>query len=278
MKRWSLSCAYLLVLASSCTHSAPQQPVHSKASLVIAQSAAAPGSIVNVGIQFVTENGWHIYWQNPGDSGEPPRVQWQLPSGVTATALEWPTPTRMTSSAGTDYGYQGTTVLLTLLQIPPNAQPGSISVGGDLRWLACHDICVPQNTQLKAPIRIASTTSVNGGAQQLLKSAAARLPQPLPASFQPVATSSPNGFRLALASSESITQAEFFPGEEAQIDNSAPQQFAAHPGGVSLVVKKSEYLSQMPQRLRGVLVLNGRDAYQVDAPVRNSSSSKGSHP
>jgi DsbC/DsbD-like thiol-disulfide interchange protein len=48
----------------------------------------------------VTDDGWHIYWQNPGDSGEPPRIKWQLPSGVTATALEWPTPMRMTTSAG----------------------------------------------------------------------------------------------------------------------------------------------------------------------------------
>lgn len=278
MKRWVASCASLLVLTLSCARNVATQPVHSRASLVIAQSSAAPGSLVNLGIQFVTENGWHIYWQNPGDSGEPPRIQWQLPAGIIATALEWPTPTRITSSAGTDYGYQGTTVLLATLQIPPDATPGSISVGGNLRWLACHDICVPQNTELKAPIRIALATSIDGGAQQVLQSAAERLPRPLPASFHPVVTSAPDGFRLTLTTAEPITQAEFFPGEESQIDNGAAQQLSAHSRTVSLALKKSEYLQQSPQNLRGVLVVNGRDAYQVDAPLqvsnRKSSASK----
>ena len=28
--------------------------------------------------------GWHTYWKNPGDSGEPPRLEWALPAGFTA--------------------------------------------------------------------------------------------------------------------------------------------------------------------------------------------------
>jgi hypothetical protein len=31
------------------------------------------------------EEGRHICWVNPSDSGEPPRVKWQLPAGV-----RWP--------------------------------------------------------------------------------------------------------------------------------------------------------------------------------------------
>lgn len=281
MKRWVASCGFLLVLTASCARNAPSRPTYSTASLVIAQPVAAPGSMVNVGIRFVTENGWHIYWQNPGDSGEPPRIQWQLPAGVNATELEWPTPTRMTSSAGTDYGYQGTTVLLARLQIPPDAQPGSISVGGNLRWLACHDICVPESTELKAPIRIASAGSVDGGAQQMLQSAADHLPRPLPAGFHPIADNSSDGFRLTLTTTEPITHAEFFPSEESQIDNGASQPMSAHSGTVSLMLKKSEYLQQQPQNLRGVLVLNGRDAYQLDAPLLSADRSparKGNHP
>ena len=83
---------------------------------------------------------------------------------------------RLTTSAGTDYGYQGTTVLLSSLQIPATAESGTITVGGDLRWLVCHDICVPQSTHLEAPIRIASAPSINDSAHQLLQSAARTSP------------------------------------------------------------------------------------------------------
>ena len=31
---------------------------------------------------FDLEKGWHIYWVNPGDSGEPPKIQWQLPERI----------------------------------------------------------------------------------------------------------------------------------------------------------------------------------------------------
>ena len=177
MDRWLASCACLLVLVSGCVRLPPRssQP-HSKATLVIEQSAAAPGSKVNVGIQFVTDSGWHIYWQNPGDSGEPPRMQWQLPAGVTAGELEWPTPMRLTTRAGTDFGYQGTTVLLSTLQIPPSTPPGHDHVGGDLRWLVCHDICLPQSAHLEAPSALPAPPASMTRRSQLLQSAAERLP------------------------------------------------------------------------------------------------------
>jgi DsbC/DsbD-like thiol-disulfide interchange protein len=274
MNRLTAGCAYLLVLMTGCVRSAPPQPAHSRASLVIEQSAATPGSKVNVGIQFVTENGWHIYWQNPGDSGEPPRIQWQLPAGVTAGELEWPTPMRLTTTAGTDYGYQGTTVLLSSLQVPTTPLSGTITVGGNLRWLVCRDICVSLSTHLEAPIRIATAPNINDSAQQLLRSAAERLPKTLPASYRPEAASSLDSFRLTLVSTEPITRAEFFPSDEAQIDNGAPQELATHGDKVSLTLKKSEYLRQEPQHLKGVLVLNGRGAFQLDAPIHSSVAQK----
>lgn len=228
-----------------------------------------PGSQANLGIKFITDSGWHIYWQNPGDSGEPPRIQWRLPAGVTAGSLQWPVPKRMKNPAGTDYGYEGITVLLTSLQIPPTAQPGNtIDVSGDLRWLVCHDICVPQRLQLSVPIRIGDSTAVDAAARPLFQSAAERIPKPLPASFHPRVTSSPDSFRLTLVSAEPITQAEFFPGEPEQIDNGAPQGSVTKAGVFRLTLKKAENLQRDPQRLTGVIVINAREAYKLDAPVR----------
>lgn len=223
------------------------------------------------------ESGWHIYWQNPGDSGEPPRIQWQLPAGVTAGALQWPPPMRLTTTAGADYGYQSTTVLLSSLLLPTTIASGTIEVGGDLRWLVCHDICVPQKTHLQASLRVGSATSISEAARQLLQSAAERLPKPLPASFRPEAVSLPDGFRLMLVASEPVTQLEFFPSEIEQIDNGAPQEPVKRANAMSLTLKKSEYLRQQPQQLKGILVFNGRNAYQLDVPIHNKANQKRSH-
>jgi DsbC/DsbD-like thiol-disulfide interchange protein len=234
----------------------------------VEDAAARPGSQVNAGIQFATDEGWHIYWQNPGDSGEPPKIQWRLPAGVVPGPLEWPVPKRLNTGAGTDYVYEGTAVLLTALRIPPTARPGTtMELGGELQWLACQDICVPQRSQLRAPIRIASATTVDDAARLLLRSAAERIPKPLPARCRPAVRSSPDGIRISLVAPEAVKQAEFFPSEAEQIDNGALQTLHNRRGVMSLALKKSDHLRHDPERLRGVIVLNGRDAYRLDAPV-----------
>src|SRR5262249_31440080 len=71
-----------------------------------------PGHGFTVGLHFLLENDWHTYWVNPGDSGEPARVAWELPSGVTAAPMQWPAPDRLGSSSVVDYGYKGEVTLL----------------------------------------------------------------------------------------------------------------------------------------------------------------------
>lgn len=245
--------------------------MHSKAELIVDHSAVIPGSVVNLGIQFVTDNEWHMYWKNPGDSGEPPRMQWNLPAGITVGEMYWPTPMRMPSSAGTDYGYQGTTTLLTSMQIPATAQPGVVNVGGDLRWLVCHDVCLPQRTHLAVPVLVGSVNTVVDSAQEQLQAASEQLPKQLSSGNRPEATSTQDGFRLTVASSTPIRQMQFFPVEEELIDNSAPQEFSTRSGSASLILKKSEYPKETPKELRGVIVLNGRDAYELNVPIRSTT-------
>jgi thiol:disulfide interchange protein DsbD len=274
-------CICVVMFASACSRAPQEQtklaraveaPKHSRATLVLENSSLPPGAQTNVGIQFQTEKGWHIYWENPGDSGEPPRMHWLLPAGLTAGEFGWPAPTRLTTTAGTDYGYEGTVVLLSTLSVSPSAQPGNtMEVAGDLRWLVCHDICVPQRTELRAPLHIASTTVLNQEAYALLHAAAERIPKPLPAGFHASVTSSRDHLQLALVPREPVAQAEFFPSEAEQINDSAPQEMTDRAGIIRLTIRKSDDLQHDPARLRGVLLLNGRDSYQLDVPIRTSS-------
>jgi hypothetical protein len=77
------------------------------------------------------EKGWHIYWINPGDSGEPPRVTWQLPPGFNPGVLEWPAPRRLVTSSIVDFGYEDAVTLIvpvhaeTSLAAQPLAQLGA---------------------------------------------------------------------------------------------------------------------------------------------------------
>jgi thiol:disulfide interchange protein DsbD len=230
---------------------------------------------MRVGIRLETEKGWHVYWKNPGDSGEPPQIHWQLPEGITAEPLQWPSPMRLKTSAGTDYGYEGNVVLLSALAIPNSIHPGSdLTIGGDLRWLVCRDTCMPQRASLSAKVRISNGTTIDNNAHTLLTSATDHLPKPLPDNLHLTAASSQNDLRLSFVSPSNIKNAEFFPAEPEQVDNDAPQGLAAKGGVIWLELKKSDHLQHDPERLKGLLVLDGYESYQLDVPIQNLTAHK----
>ena len=273
MGRLLVSCAGVLVLASGCIRTAPQQPAHSRASLVVEETAATPGSKVTCG-DSVCDRQWmaHLLAESRGFGR----------AATNAVAAPRRCDGRGTGVAGSHAAdhHRGHGLRLpghdhSALHAADSGRrclPGTIRVGGELRWLACHDICVPQSAHLEAPIRIGSAASIDeAGAAAAPGGCRAFARGRCPPATGLRRQSLPDGFRLTLvtglATSEPITRAEFFPGEEAQIDNGAPQKWTNHGGKVSLTLKKSEYLQQEPKHLKGILVLNGRDAYLVDAPV-----------
>src|SRR6201984_2609154 len=77
-----------LALAASSSADAAPLPVQ----VVGPASALSLGSSAEAGLYFKLEPGWHVYWKNAGDSGEPPRMKWTLPDGITAGPLRFPVP------------------------------------------------------------------------------------------------------------------------------------------------------------------------------------------
>jgi thiol:disulfide interchange protein DsbD len=267
-----VTCLVVLLLLPACIWQNAQPPAeakHSTASLVLEDAAVPPNGQTRIGIHFKMDPDWHIYWQNPGDSGEPPKITWKLPQGVQLGPLEWPAPTRMNNPAGTDYGYQSDVVLLANLQAPPAAAAGnSLDIAGDVRWLVCHDVCIPQRAEVKAQLHIADKLQANGDEQKAIADAAARVPQPLPPGAGIVAASKSGAFELNLSAfGPALTAAEFFPLEPEQIENAAQQEFTTSTAGSRLQLKKSDHLQHDPERLKGVLVVNKQTAYQLEVPV-----------
>jgi DsbC/DsbD-like thiol-disulfide interchange protein len=58
-----------------------------EAELVAERSALAPGEPLTVALRLKMIPEWHTYWRNPGDSGEPTRLEWRLPPGFEASEI-----------------------------------------------------------------------------------------------------------------------------------------------------------------------------------------------
>jgi thiol:disulfide interchange protein len=101
------------------------------------------------------EPGWHTYWQYPGDSGLPPKVTWNLPSGWTAGPIEFSVPHQFSEPGDMIiYGYEKQQILRAIITPPKNLTKDQIiDLKASLNWLACKELCVPgsADVELKVP-------------------------------------------------------------------------------------------------------------------------------
>ena len=82
----------VLAVSTCVAAAAPENKQHVQAESLASVSAIKPGEPFKVGVRFKIDPEWHIYWINPGESGEPTTVQWTFPEGYKVGAVEYPVP------------------------------------------------------------------------------------------------------------------------------------------------------------------------------------------
>lgn len=244
---------------------------HLALSLVSEQDAVVPGQEFTLALHFALEPGWHVYWINPGDSGEPPRVEWELPTGFSAEPLQWPAPRRINDYQVVDYGYEDELVLLTRMRAPPSAA-GSADVKASVRWAVCREVCIADRAQLTLSLPVRAK-SENGQASALFQRTRANTPVTAPRSWRVRARESKDSFVLTVQGGASRLPLQpgvepvFFPLEKQQIDNAAAQKVERSGNTLRLIVKKSENLAKPPATLNGVVSFAPGRAFVIHAPV-----------
>ena len=217
------------------------------------------------GLYFKLQPGWHVYWQNAGDAGEPPSIDWTLPKGLTASPLQFPAPTRLPVGPLMDYGYENEVLFPFKLNAAPGAKSGPATLRAHVSWLVCSSVCIPGKADLELSRPIARGPAPPAPEPPLFQQFLSRLPQPLPAAekaiFQPTTT----GFRLAVTTGQRETQAQFFPSDQTVVDNPSPQKLTPTPQGFVLTLKKDVNITANPGQLNGVIELSGGRAYLIAA-------------
>src|ERR1700691_2142994 len=249
-------CAALAIVPDA-NASDPPQPVagpvraqHLTVQLLGLHDSIQPGGSALVGLHFTLDKGWHVYWINAGDSGEPPTIKWTLPPGITAGAMQFPAPRRLPLGPLMDFGYEDEVLFpITLTADSSLKVPSTAPLSAHVDWLVFREVCIPGKTHLPLPLPVtAQKGPVEPARQALFDRFRARLPQPLPSSAKAVFGATPGGFALALTG-HPATNAEFFPLEQSQILNAAPQPVQAVDGGVQVSLKKDENFHAQPAQL-----------------------------
>jgi thiol:disulfide interchange protein len=245
---------------------AEAKALHLTVRLLPLADGVQPGGDLDVGLVFHLERGWHVYWVNAGDSGEPPTIKWNLPQGITASAMQFPAPKRLPLGPLMDFGYDGEVLFPMKLHADPGVKPGDITAGAKVSWLVCREQCVPGKAELALPLKITDQpTKADPVAQALFDIYRKKLPQPLPSGDQAKFVRTADGFTLAVLTGSKETSAQFFPLDQSVIANAAPQPVKMLRNGIELGLKKDENLPQAPGELHGVLVMGNGTAYEIHA-------------
>jgi thiol:disulfide interchange protein DsbD len=184
---------------ASTSVSAVVQTAQVRAELVAhAPDGVQIGAGVWLGLQIAHQPHWHTYWKNPGDSGLPTVLQWELPQGVSAGEIAWPAPQKIAIGSLANYGYEGTVLLPVPLSIGKSFRPGALGNSLDIKlhasWLVCKEECVPQEGQFVLHLPLQSATALHGA-----DFAAARAAEPRPLDGSARATLQPDGLGLQVS-------------------------------------------------------------------------------
>src|SRR6266852_5107975 len=134
-----------VTVASPAQGDGPPDPKNLVTAALVAETASvAPAATLWVDLHLAIKPGWHVYWRNPGDSGLPTTIEWNLPPGFSAGNILWPVPERFVQGGIGNYGYAGSTHLLVRITVPKEVAAGDKAVlSAEASWLACADICIP---------------------------------------------------------------------------------------------------------------------------------------
>ncbi len=271
----ALRCGAALLLGAASALAEGTAIPHGTLELIAHDQSIAAGHTLDLGFRFQLDKGWHIYWVNPGDSGEPPRVEWQLPAGLTAGAMEWPTPRRLESANIVDYGYEDTVLLIVPLHAAISlAAQKPVRLGAQVRLLVCsHEMCIPGKAELSLILPIKSQAPAPDTlTAELFAATRKSMPRPAAGNWKFSVTDANDSFVLTANVGHRITQAVFFPLAESQIENAAPQKLSAEKADFRLTLRKSDRLLKPIERLKGVLVLSGDQAFLIDVPISKTGA------
>ncbi|MCS4293901.1 thiol:disulfide interchange protein DsbD [Comamonas sp. BIGb0152] len=130
--------------------------------VALAPQGIEPGKTIELGLLLDHQPDWHTYWANPGDSGLPTQLQWQLPPAWDAGEIAWPTPHPIRVGTLVNYGYEGQVLLPVTVQIPSNFSPDArdVTVRLHANWLICRVECIPEEGQFSLTIPTKSSTAL----------------------------------------------------------------------------------------------------------------------
>ena len=232
---------------------------HARISLIKDHSDFVPGTSINIGLKVSMDKGWHTYWRNPGDSGGPIVIDWDLPKGFSVSDIKWPLPEKIEYPPLMTYGYEDFVIYPMVLSVPADYSDDYFEMTADI--LICADVCIPESGKISSNLLDIESDSL---IYEWLES--------IPSKSLPISTSlNDNNLEISFTFEKEIKEIYFFPDENNSIDYSSKQNFYTKDDGYFLSIK---LFNDEFQNVSGVLDIDGT-GYNVSNDAFEDFSEEG---
>lgn len=250
----------LIFALISATAGAEEKPTKGIDIELISENAAiTAGKAFTVGVKIHHHPGFHTYWQNPGVAGVPVKLDWKLPEGFTAGAIQWPYPEKTKMAIHPVHGFERDVLLLVEITPPAEIPVTRVELMAGASWMACADGCYPGKKELALTIPVSIGTKADPAMTAAFAAAREELPKALTGwKAELVSQVDAPEVRLRMTPVADTAQAlkdPYFFSSDGQISSDPPQRVEAKGNGVfEIVAARSEYSPKEKTSLPGVLI------------------------
>lgn len=238
---------------------------HTQASLLLESNPVRAGDTVWAAVRLKMDAHWHTYWRNPGESGMATKIDWELPSGVTAGEIQWPAPEKLILTGATTYVYKDEVVLLVPLTLAGDLSPSPLELKATVSWLECEELCLPGSQKVNATLVIGQESKPSTDTARFT-AWKKRIPQtttPHTAYWEGMTPDLSRSLVFEWTSPTKLTTADFYAYSADSYEVSTTTEFM---GGKSptnrLRLTVTKYDADWPTQIPGLLVSDSSDATQ----------------
>ncbi len=204
--------------------------------LVSEVTSVPEGGTFDIALHFVPDPGWHLYWINPGDTGQAPEVEWDLPEGFEAGELQFNAPHFLPfMDTFISYGYEGSILFLSSISTPDAIDQDEVNLRGKVSWLICDDqTCIPGDSEVSLTLPKGDGDEYN---EWHVKFNEARSEHPTEPGWVSHFTADESKLILDVqvpSGIEWVQDVWFFPANEKIIDHAQPQTISVIDGRVRI--------------------------------------------
>jgi DsbC/DsbD-like thiol-disulfide interchange protein len=237
-----------------------------KSRLVSQHASVSPGGVLMLGLLLEHDEGWHTYWENPGDSGLETRMTVRFAGQEYPLQFLWPLPQRVPLDAQlVNFGYKGRVLLPALVPLPQDLPPGPLQIEASASWLVCEEACIPGSADYALVVKVSDVVTTDLRWQADFDRSARRQPRQAPAGSRFTLAGEKVQLRMPRALFPgNPSQWVFFPRTAEIVRNSGEPAWRRQGQDWVAVLDRNEFFTRAPAQFDWLLV-RGDDGIRVSA-------------